>query len=300
MDLVDSDDDDLLNPNPRNPHASASRWRHEESSSFRKAAGEQQQQQRGHSSHAVAREPEARGRVNDLADFLNSSRITSGEVEHERRRAGSAPNAPRFKPVIAASADIQKAGGTESPPGSALQQGPPPDGKDIACGPLLNYRRMEGNRWFGSVLVLVEGGGKTQPFEPTLVLRPAASQGEDAPNGSHADITASQGGSAKDSVEVKGVCLYSDPRNTFWRFDIAVDVQDVESRWEYILPGLRFGSKKKPQRNVFHVPAKTESFRIMFHSCNGFSVGTDEEAWSGPALWNDVLRRHADAPFHVM
>ena len=40
--------------------------------------------------------------------------------------------------------------------------------------------------------------------------------------------------------------------------------------------------------------------RIMFHSCNGFSVGTDEEAWSGPALWNDVLRVHEAKPFHVM
>lgn len=38
----------------------------------------------------------------------------------------------------------------------------------------------------------------------------------------------------------------------------------------------------------------------MFHSCNGFSVGTDEQAWSGPALWNDVMRRHAEVPFHVM
>lgn len=39
---------------------------------------------------------------------------------------------------------------------------------------------------------------------------------------------------------------------------------------------------------------------VMFHSCNGFSVGTDEDAWSGPALWNDVMRRHAEVPFHVM
>jgi hypothetical protein len=38
----------------------------------------------------------------------------------------------------------------------------------------------------------------------------------------------------------------------------------------------------------------------MFHSCNGFSVGTDEEAWSGPALWNDVARKHREIPFHVM
>jgi hypothetical protein len=249
----------------------------------------------------VAREPEARGRVNDLADFLNASRITSAEVEEERRRAGSAPNTPRFKPVIAASADIHKAAdGVEPHAESSMPQGPPPDGKDIICGPLLNYRRMEGSRWFGSVLVVVKGGGKTQPFEPTLVLRPAGQEDEDVPNGAHTDLKASQGGSGKESVEVRGVCLYSDPRNTFWRFDLAVDVQVAESRWEYTLPDLRFGSNKKPQRNVFHVPAKSEAFRILFHSCNGFSVGTDEDAWSGPALWNDVLRCHAKTPFHVM
>lgn len=313
-DLIDSDDDDLLNPNPRNPYASASRWRHEESSSFRReAARERDQQQRGHSSHgpghAVAREPEPRGRVNDLADFLNSSRISPAEVEHETRGGDSQPNTPRFKPLVAASADVQKlaAGGDGRAESAALgteRQGPPPDGRDIACGPLLNYRRMEGDRWFGSVLVVVEGGGKTQAFEPTLVLGPAGRQDaglqEGAQNGAYAEINDSQGGSAKDGVDVKGVCLYSDPRNTFWRFDVSVEVQDHESRWEYTLPGLRFHSKKKPRRNVFHVPARTEAFRIMFHSCNGFSVGTDEEAWSGPALWNDVVRRHAEAPFHVM
>ncbi|EHK99489.1 hypothetical protein M7I_4647 [Glarea lozoyensis 74030] len=38
----------------------------------------------------------------------------------------------------------------------------------------------------------------------------------------------------------------------------------------------------------------------MFHSCNGFSVGTDEEAYSGACLWNDVGRVHAKTPFHVM
>lgn len=29
-------------------------------------------------------------------------------------------------------------------------------------------------------------------------------------------------------------------------------------------------------------------------------MGSDEDSFSGPALWNDVLRRHADNPFHVM
>lgn len=31
----------------------------------------------------------------------------------------------------------------------------------------------------------------------------------------------------------------------------------------------------------------------------GFSVGSDEADFSGPALWNDVLRVHAEHPFHV-
>jgi hypothetical protein len=55
---------------------------------------------------------------------------------------------------------------------------------------------------------------------------------------------------------------------------------------------------EKPQH--FAVPSIHQSMRIMFHSCNGFSVGTDVDAWSGPALWNDVLRMHEQRPFHVM
>ncbi|KAI6946539.1 hypothetical protein KC321_g19272, partial [Hortaea werneckii] len=55
---------------------------------------------------------------------------------------------------------------------------------------------------------------------------------------------------------------------------------------------------EKPKR--FAIPSKHESMRVMFHSCNGFSVGTDEDAWSGCALWNDVLRVHEEQPFHVM
>ena len=39
---------------------------------------------------------------------------------------------------------------------------------------------------------------------------------------------------------------------------------------------------------------------VADRNATGFSVGTDEDAWSGPALWNDVVRRHAEAPFHVM
>ncbi|KAJ4295874.1 hypothetical protein N0V88_004576 [Collariella sp. IMI 366227] len=63
---------------------------------------------------------------------------------------------------------------------------------------------------------------------------------------------------------------------------------------------MRYASRTKPRVNSFFVPAVEESMRIMFHSCNGFSVGTDEEAYSGAALWNDVARKHREKPFHVM
>ena len=269
----DDGNDDDVNPSAHNPYASSNRWRHQESKSFAKHA-------RPHAAAAgaVAREADAHSRVDDLADFLNSSRITPGE---QGAGGGSRPTTPRFKPVIAGAAEARAA--TQDGEEGAVDiapTGPPLDGRDIAVGPLLNYRRMDGDRWIGSLLVVTKGGGKTQPIVPKLSLRRA-----DA--GGHAD-------------DVEGICLYSDPRNTFWRFNLGVPMGQADSRWEYELPGMRFTSKTKPRVNSFWVPAVTESMRIMFHSCNGFSVGTDEAAWSGAALWNDVMRRHAEVPFHIM
>lgn len=256
----------------RNPYASSNRWRHAESSAYAKY-------EKAHAG-PVAREADARGTgVSDLADFLNKSRIDPTSPAADR------PITPRFKPVIAGAVEAKAAveGGDHADSESA-HAGPPPDGKEVVCGPLLNYRRMEGTRWVGSVLVVTAGGGKTQPIVPTLDLRKA---GEAK-------------GRRSNSFDIQGFCLYSDSRNTFWRFNLEVEMEPVEIKWEYELPELRLTSNTKPPVNSFFVPAIDESMRIMFHSCNGFSVGTDEEAWSGPALWNDVMRRHNETPFHVM
>lgn len=247
-----------------NPYASANRWRHAESTAYAKYERAR--------SGPVARDADSRRGVGDLADFLNRSRIEPADP------AGGPPTTPKFKPIVAGASDARAA--TREGPGTA-PSGPPPDGKEVACGPLLNYRRTEGNRWVGSVLVVTVGGGRTQPFVPTLNFRKAGG-----------------GGAASSTIE--GICLYSDERNTFWRFNLEVDMEHVETKWEYELPDMRFVSRTKPRVNSFFVPAVTESMRIMFHSCNGFSVGTDEEAWSGAALWNDVARRHQETPFHVM
>ncbi|KAH0844927.1 hypothetical protein FOPE_09320 [Fonsecaea pedrosoi] len=161
---------------------------------------------------------------------------------------------------------------------------------DVLCGPLLNYQRMsdEGPSnvfWHGSVLLVTTPNNNT----PELELK---------------SLGALESGTKLKSLPsqtVQGLKLYSDPDKTFWRFSLRVPLVEAEAKWQYSIPNMQFLTdvSKEPSRQ-FVVPSATQSMRIMFHSCNGFSVGTDEDFWSGPVLWNDVLRTHAQRPFHVM
>ena len=132
--------------------------------------------------------------------------------------------------------------------------------------------------WHGSVLLVTTPGNIPQPLTLACV--------------SH--------GSKESSFN--GVKLFEDPKKAFFRFEIELPFLDQPSEWVYSIPRMvsKSSMNNLDKSKHFHVPSKYESMRIMFHSCNGFSVGTDEEAWSGPALWNDVLRVHAQNPFHVM
>ncbi|KAI1434653.1 hypothetical protein GGR50DRAFT_386205 [Xylaria sp. CBS 124048] len=258
--MADLDFDLDLEDDPRNPHASRNKWRHQESSAFLRAA--------------VARDAQSSGSSKDLADFLNASRVEPS------RPATSRPATSRtarngHKPIVVGDSD----GPTDHEVAANH------DGKEVVCGPLLNYRRMEENTWYGSVLLVIKGGGERQLYQPTLHL--SCEAGSSSVQTTHGD-------------EVAGICLYSDSRATFWSFPITCTIDAAETKWAYFIPEVRYKNTNKPRTNYFFVPAATESMRIMFHSCNGFSVGTDEEAWSGPALWNDVMRNHATTPFHVM
>ncbi|KAK5055402.1 hypothetical protein LTR84_013152 [Exophiala bonariae] len=162
---------------------------------------------------------------------------------------------------------------------------------EVLCGPLLNYQRMsqDGSEvfWHGSVLLVTKPGQQL----PYLTLQPLG-----ALDG------ATQLNKNYPAQKVEGLKLYADPNKAFWRFSLQLPLVEVEAKWQYTFESIRFFSEltnKAPSRE-FVVPASTESFRIMFHSCNGFSVGTDEDFWSGPALWNDVLRTHQKRHFHVM
>ncbi|KAG8626875.1 hypothetical protein KVT40_005820 [Elsinoe batatas] len=166
-------------------------------------------------------------------------------------------------------------------------------GIDVLVGPLLNYRRMskehtESPVWHGSVLIVTTPGSP----QPQLRLRMVRSEQDDI-------VT----GAGSFTSTVKGDKLYEEPKGAFWAFPIQVPFQVRESQWEYEISGLnnKTHAKANPSEpRHFWIPAKTESMRIMFHSCNGFSVGTDVDAWSGCALWNDVLRVHEKRPVHVM
>lgn len=172
---------------------------------------------------------------------------------------------------------------------------------EVICGPLLNYKRLdnadsEAPTWNGSVLIVA----KTGQDEPVLWLKKS---GRGVLANSQTSGEVSTNGSSGPGRSFEGVKLYSDPEKTFWAFPIDLPLAPTETRWQYIIPNVRYVSqdvaRPKPTQS-FVVPAATQSMRIMFHSCNGFSVGTDEEAYSGPALWNDVLRMHRKKPFHVM
>jgi hypothetical protein len=170
---------------------------------------------------------------------------------------------------------------------------------DVVLGPLLNYRRTSNQQtgqpiWHGSVLIVTKPGQQDasggNPI-PQLVLSPAGA----------VDRTL---GDVRFSVAERvfqGQKLYEDSGKAFWRFLIEAPMQPFESRWSYDIHGLKDVESLKQEKPMrFVIPSITQSMRIMFHSCNGFSVGTDLDVWQGPVLWNDVLRVHEQRPFHVM
>ncbi|KAL9089607.1 MAG: hypothetical protein Q9165_005639 [Trypethelium subeluteriae] len=177
------------------------------------------------------------------------------------------------------------------------------DELEVLCGPLLNYKHTSNGTsnhpvWHGSVLVVTKN---PQP-QPELHLRRLGQPGNaNQVNGTNG---VSQSGKTRSFASER---LYADKDKTFWRFRIDVPFGEHESSWEYTIPRIRFvegdsGQKtEKTATKTFCVPSKKQSMRIMFHSCNGFSVGTDIPAFGGgPVVWEDVLRIHAQKPIHVM
>ncbi|KKZ65749.1 hypothetical protein EMCG_08455 [[Emmonsia] crescens] len=172
------------------------------------------------------------------------------------------------------------------------------DHLEVICGPLLNYKGLrdanhEFPTWQGSVL-LVTTPGQRQPVLELRSLGVTPSERPSLVNGNISQLNSQ-------ATTVEGLKLFADPTKAFWRFPINVPLQSEETRWEYSFHRFHyFNDKESLGRWNFVVPAANDSMRIMFHSCNGFSIGTDLDYWQGPILWNEVLRLHEERPFHVM
>ncbi|KAG0267868.1 hypothetical protein DFQ27_008048 [Actinomortierella ambigua] len=189
-------------------------------------------------------------------------------------------------------------GGYGAPPGAAAPMYAPPPGMatgypgqhavgglvgaglgsgSFQCGPLLRYQNLDlrSGSWLGSVLMV---------STPSVV-----DQGAPV-------LTWSDGGQQhqQSQQKVTGQAIDGYQQSIFWRFSLAIP-QDphVTKRITYSING-------GPQY-WFFIPGRSESFRWMFYSCNGFSLATDSVAFGGPnPLWDDFLAKHTQRPFHVM
>lgn len=246
-------------------YASDSRWRHQESSSFHRYV------------HDSSVEP---GGTKERVSVLSISDPESGQT---RTRINSTYEHDRI---------------VEQDDLAVLEL------LRVKCGPLLNYRRMDNHTWFGTVLIVTNSDSHDKtPNVPKLKLMTGKAdhdeirgQGE---QGVQTKFTTNNNLMNRE-IEFCGLKIYSDELNTFWRFNLEIPMQEYEIECWYNILNLIFPDGKKLDNLHFFIPAISDSMRIMFHSCNGFSVGTDQDAYSGACLWNDVLRVHRKTPFHVM
>lgn len=237
-------------------------------------------------------------------DTKLASATSNGYSDTTGNRQGASHHDPQASSNAPLDVTITATGSGDEP-----QMNGADDPFEVLCGPLLNYKSMSSVHsgapsWHGTVLIVTKPG-KGHPHLSLRFLGLAHGDQGWKSNGHESD-SHSEGGSllsSRHQRSIRGTLLYEDPAKAFWRFDLELPLQEFEARWKYNIPHTRYVSAvglPKSSAHIFVVPGCSQSMRIMFHSCNGFSVGIDEEAWSGPALWNDVLRVHEKKPFHVM
>ncbi|KAG9120002.1 hypothetical protein FRC07_004685, partial [Ceratobasidium sp. 392] len=214
--------------------------------------------------------------------MASSASSVSSLQEHEElanKVAEDAPQPDRAQPVAHANEgkDIQE---VVDPERAAQNTGAGENGKgwQLLCGPMLKYWRLsdDDKRWHGSVLIVLRAPDEEiakHPDEPSISL--------DAPDSN-----------------TKPVHLFTERDRVYWRFNMDLALGDDEREVKYSVKLPRHDTGDKIERS-FWVPKIGQTFRIMFHSCNGFVPGADKEV-NGLALWNDVLRLHEKSPLHVM
>lgn len=96
---------------------------------------------------------------------------------------------------------------------------------------------------------------------------------------------------------IRGFVLERFSRYTFWRYDLKLPIRSNEYQFYYYFAHI------PDRRHTVCVPALKDRWRMIFYSCNGFSSDVDEARQQQEngiqPLWEDVLRYHREAPYHV-
>lgn len=245
------------------PHTSENLWRHQESSALRQ--------------------------------HLGNSALSSGE-EHDKNTGVNTSTLPR--PGILSENDNTKISSHEKSNNTSNKIL-----LSLKCGPLLNYRRMMNEIWFGSVLIVTNSHDNIEDtVSPSLELEIQNASLHQSHQDDHVTETMPHTVEEKTNQErmITGAKIYSDQKHIFWTFKLQVPIRNYGLRCKYSILGLIDSEEGTLEKTSFYIPAISESMRIMFYSCNGFSIGTNVDAFSGACLWNDVLRVHQRTPFHVM
>lgn len=152
-------------------------------------------------------------------------------------------------------------------------------------GPLLRYDTVDKQRVYHAFALVVTGHETNEPVAPpALRYTPMVATDCAWSNGQTMQSKAAE------------IWTYHDESghvHRFWRFKLEIQLVEQPQMVVYEVPGLS-------AQVEFHVPAATENFRWLGHSCNGFSSSVNTDEWNGPdPLWKDVLADHAKKPYHL-
>ncbi|KAJ3049565.1 hypothetical protein HK097_009451 [Rhizophlyctis rosea] len=140
-------------------------------------------------------------------------------------------------------------------------------------GPFLRFHdiNLQRGTWHGSVLIVVKGRPNRLP-----VLRYDDNGRQKVARATELDT-------------------YED--NVFYRFDLEVALGDPNSGDKAVVYRINCH-----RAYTFYVPPAGTNSRVFAMSCNGFSsdVENPEEAGGFRPLWDDMMRRHRQRPYHVM
>ncbi|KAL7005111.1 hypothetical protein EMMF5_005351 [Cystobasidiomycetes sp. EMM_F5] len=169
----------------------------------------------------------------------------------------------------------------------------------LLCGPMLRYDTTVDGVYHLFALVVTRDDGSDYSTSPYVTYRYDTS-----PNAKNSTLVSAMqnmktnGSNSEQSFKASGekIWIYHSLTggNSFWRMRLEVRLSPNGGMpVHYSLNGGR--------EITFFVPGLHENFRWVGHSCNGFSAGVDTEAFNGPdPLWNDLLRKHAENPIHVL